>query len=154
VQTVVFTLEPPAERTEKKVRVYPYAMFIFDSTSREPQAVFKVTPDLDSRTLTIESLMSGQQSISKMSSCVAAELEAAHASADRQMRPKDNFCNPDGYSYILCGCVEFMPAHYDEDCLDQCLAVCQTYNCLLCYPACWVPEYCIDYRCTTILPCP
>lgn len=167
VQTVVFSLElQDTANVTEDFRVYPYAMFLFDPSSRELIEVYRVTPVLSEHVLIIESLTEDETYTEAMSECVAAELEsarfAAHARAGNgRLNPKDYLCDPDATSpYGLCWCEEVVAPHYDLDCLDVCLLGCTAlpspYNTLcigVCYASCWVPEYCADYECTTIYPC-
>ena len=124
-----------------------------------------MTPSLSTRSLLIESLVTGEKYFRAMAVCVANELEAAeyamNEGASRRLQRKDYLCDPNATSeYTLCICQDLVSAHMDDDCLDICMDVCSVMSppwdsiCMAgCYASCWVPEYCADWECTVIYPC-
>jgi len=170
VRIVVFSLEPASqERDSTGVLVYPYAMFVIDSHSREVVNAYRVSPVLSERILVVESLGEREVHTREMAECVVAELSwprqamPEQADMERRVRPKDYLCDPDATSpYSMCWCQEIVPAHMDLNCLDYGITGCgvlpSPWNLICigaCYVSCWVPEYCAPwaYECVTIYPC-
>lgn len=163
VQIVVFELEPnAASGIEDGFVVYPFVAFVIDFLSREVVEVYKVTPMLSERLMTIESLPQRTTIVRELSDGIVEELELARARRVRgtPARPKDYLCNPDGYSYVLCVCTDKIPAHYlpgYDACREDCTNNPGFGGYLLCLTWCWldhwVPAGCGEYTCTLIMPC-
>lgn len=166
---VVYSLRPDEASGFQRgaLRAYPYVVFVADSITKELLEVSKVTPDVDSGMLLVESLSLGETYTCSMSPCVLAEISRLSDTAAKAWRgeprlsPKyecdESLTEPE----TVCWCAETEPGHYDLDCLDVCTTGCgvlppaQAVTCIGgCYVVCWVPEYCIEVECQTIYPCP
>jgi len=166
--TVVFSLEPTEEGTSVDgFRIYAYVMFIVDSVTKQVLDAYKATPILSERTLFIESLARDVTYTQDMAPCVAAELAQARTAAEQRVgrdvrvQPKYECDESLTEPKTVCWCVETVPGHYDDDCLQDCADFCGVFpppQCAICYASCyvgcWVPEYCIEVECETIYPCP
>jgi len=164
IQAVVISLDLPQDQTQEEgPHVFPYVLFLVNSASRDVLDAFRITPMLDSRTVTIESLDSRRVTTVAMSDYFAEEILARNDVAANRIlvRPKDNLCDPDGYSWSGYVCKVMRPAYLDtpayEECVDQCSFVMPGPLALTCLPICWsqhwYPEMCLEWVFVVIEPC-
>lgn len=170
---VVFSLAP---ETGKEVRsgksvVYPYVMFIADPATEQLLEVYKVSPDMDSGTLLVESLVRDESSNVPMDPDVLAELsgEPAANSVDSRgnprVTPKYECDESLTYPKTVCWCTEYVhhPATLKQPQFDYCTTACSVLppaQASACTAACcilWIVfpyDECVAQDCQTIYPCP
>ncbi len=167
ITTVVYSLElPQAAYLSDGPLVYPYVMFLVDSTSREILEVAKIVPDLSSRSLDAEILTTREHRILPMADSVYEELTQRADELGSRVKPKDDLCDPDATNpYQVYICYEWVEGHYDEAALDICVTACTVlfeYNAPLkltciggCYYSCWIYGHCAPGQgeLVTIYPC-
>jgi len=132
IDVVVFSLTPMQGIDQHDgIMVYPYAMFLVDTGTREVLSADRVTPKLSEGMLRVESLMDGNIETKEMRPCAIAELSRAEDSARHRTRAEgmpiqpQRVCDDDiTKPTTVCTCLDTVPGHYNDDCLGKCPADC------------------------------